>query len=83
MRSTLFRQARAEFIAVRLNLAEFGLVKGLILQIDPLLGNFISLIIIEGSSHFAAEHSTGLHILGTQPFGIKLGNSTDEYFCHK
>ena len=36
-RSTLFRQAIAEFMAVHLNLAEFGLVNGLILPIGLLL----------------------------------------------
>ena len=47
--STLFRQAIAECIAVCMNWVEFGLVLGLILQIDLLLGNLISSIIIDGS----------------------------------
>ena len=47
--SAFLRQAMAELIAVRLNLAEFGLVFGLILQIALLHGNLISSIIISDS----------------------------------
>ena len=40
------RHAIAEFMAVLLNLAEFGLVNGLMLHMDLVRGTFISSVIM-------------------------------------